>query len=256
LSLDEGVWFGETEGVVLGSELAEFEQRRVGDTYLISTSSPQPTHRPVVGLLARTGTQLDGMVLMGLDDAQRTFGLAQRLTAIGLDVDRADLALVRTRYHEEEPLQVVSLSHIEDALRQATESLNTVLSMLAWALLLMTSVVLINASVLRTAASRAEQVTLYRIGFSSTFMLSVSFIENVLLVGSGALIGLLIATLAQDWSVGFLLSHLPYAPKGDLLNVDSQILGWVILATLGVAALATLPAVFGLRRASALDGGI
>ena len=256
LTMKSGVWLSESGGLVLGSELAEFEQRKVGDDYLVSTASHQEERRPVLGILQRTGTQLDGMVLMSLRDVQRTFDLSQRLTAIGLDVASPRLPMVRTRYHEEEPLQVVSLSHIEDALRQATESLSSVLSMLAWALLVMTSVVLINASVLRTAAAREEHITLHRIGFSGRFMLGVAFIENMLLVGCGALVGLLTALALQGWSVSFLLSHLPYAPKGPLLSIDTVIIWAVCLSTVGVAALATLPAIVGLRKASALDGGL
>ena len=66
LSLREGAWLdGSTRGVVLGFEAAELMQRHVGDPILVPHGEAN-VELPVLGILERTGSQLDGSILLDL----------------------------------------------------------------------------------------------------------------------------------------------------------------------------------------------
>ena len=81
-----GRWFSpdSRNEVVLGFEAAEYEQRKVGDTFYASIT---PAGKPdavmhefkVVGVLDRTGTQDDGTVFMPIDVAREYFGRPNQL---------------------------------------------------------------------------------------------------------------------------------------------------------------------------------
>ncbi|HAE37896.1 MAG TPA: hypothetical protein DCG57_04555, partial [Candidatus Riflebacteria bacterium] len=72
-----GRWFTDeaTDEVVLGFEVAEYEQRKVGDSYYMSITpygqtEPVMSEFKVAGILERTGTQDDGTVFMPINLAR------------------------------------------------------------------------------------------------------------------------------------------------------------------------------------------
>ena len=160
LELHDGTWFEETaeglegDGVVLGFEAAELQQRRAGDPYLLYNAKTKDFEATRVrGILARTGTQVDGTVLRPLASIQATYDLPGQLTGVGVRVrSKAPDALerLRDRYNLEPELQVVSLSRIEATLRDAMSGLRDVVMMLALALALLAGLVLLNTTMLRT----------------------------------------------------------------------------------------------------------
>ena len=85
-----GRWFSDdsTGEVVLGFEVAEYEQRKVGDSYFVTITpngqvEPVMTELKVVGILERTGTQDDGTVFMPIKEARRLFNRPTELTIVG-----------------------------------------------------------------------------------------------------------------------------------------------------------------------------
>ena len=87
----DGRWFApdSKNEVVLGFEAAEYEQRKVGDTFYASITpagKPDPVMHEfkVVGVLDRTGTQDDGTVFMPIDVAREYFGRPEQLTILGI----------------------------------------------------------------------------------------------------------------------------------------------------------------------------
>jgi putative ABC transport system permease protein len=87
LPFKAGGWFREPDAAeaVFGYEVAELEQREVGDLYLIPEKEVEVK---VVGILERTGTQDDGTIFLPIRTVQRIFAIPDELTAIGIKVKK------------------------------------------------------------------------------------------------------------------------------------------------------------------------
>jgi len=258
LQISQGAWFPQdgaedlAGGVVLGYEAAEYEARHAGDAYMIPASSGrEAVSTKVLGVLERTGTQLDGTVLLPLAQVQSLFGLSGKLTGVGVQTDperSQEVASLRERYHAEAELQVVSLSQVETALRRAMVAMADVVTILAVVLALLATAILVNTTLLRVIAEHKRFVALHAIGVPRTSLALATGIENLTLVGLGAALGLLLAHVGGGLSGELLADYVPYVPAGDLVSVplslSLRILGGAVMLSL----LTTLVPVIRLRR--------
>jgi putative ABC transport system permease protein len=254
LSMFDGEWFGETPSeldVVLGFEAAEYEQRRVGDSYLVpESSSNEAMQLTVVGILDRTGTQLDGTVLMPLVQVQERFNLVGKITGVGVRVraeHRGSLEELRGRYDNMAELQVIRLSTVVEALREAMDKMRGVVSLMAWMLAMMASVLLVNSTMLRTLSEHKRLYLLHAIGFSSGFLVVALVVETFLIVLSGAIVGLVSTKVLGSWTTAALASYLPYTPSGNLVDLSAPLVVSVLVVSVVLSALATWPSVVRLR---------
>ncbi len=258
LTLADGAWFEadgadtEMSGVVLGFEAAEFEQRHAGDAYLIPAGAEAaPIKTRVLGVLERTGTQLDGSILLPLGQVQALFDLPSKLTGVGVrtDPERPErLDELRERYNAEAELQVVSLSQVEQALRKASVALRDVIEILAVILALMAAAILLNTTLLRTLSETRRMFVLHAIGFRRRFIYGAACLENLVLVLIGCGLGLGAAWSLGAWSTEQLVAYLPYAPKGDLVHIPANVVLAIVGGGLLIGVLATLPPLLRLRR--------
>lgn len=258
LRVREGAWFpedgaaAEIAGVVLGFEAAEFEQRHPGDPYLVpGGAGREDVPTKVLGVLERTGTQLDGSVLLPLSQVQRLFDLPAKLTGVGVRVDPSRPERVeelRERYHAEAELQVVSLSQVEQALKKASIALRDVIEVLALILAAMAAAILLNTTLLRTLGETRRMFVLHAIGFRRSFIYGAACIENLLLVLLGCVVGLGTAWLLSGWSTARLVAYLPYAPKGDLVQIPGEVTAAILIGGVVIGLLATLPPLLRLRQ--------
>jgi ABC-type lipoprotein release transport system permease subunit len=251
LTLREGEWYDESadglsgDGVVLGYEAAELETRHVGDPYLLY----QPRTKTFVetrvrGVLERTGTQMDGTVILPVSELQARYELRGRLTGVGVKMSGADAATMtalRDRYDLEPELQVISLSKIEEALHKAMDNMRDVVELLAWILALMAAAILLNTTLLRTLSEQRRLYVLHAIGLPHWFIHAAAAIENAILVSFGTGVGLGIAAAAGPASSELLASYLPYAPAGDLVLLTTPLLAGIAAIALGIALLSTIP---------------
>ena len=264
LSMEEGEWFpgdgGEAaaEGVILGYEAAEFESRHAGDAFLIpGGSGREPIKTRVLGVLKRTGTQMDGATLLPLAQVQTLFRLEGKLTGVGVQTDperAADAEALRERYHAEAELQVVSLSQVEAALRRAMVGMKDVVALLALVLALLAGAVLVNTSLLRVIADHSRFTALHAIGLSRTSLMTAAAVESLLLVGGGTVIGLLIASIAGGPSGALLADYLPYIPGGTLVEIRPEVAGMVLFGALVLSLITSLVPVLRLRSLGDLSG--
>lgn len=243
LELVDGAWLGAGEGVVLGFEAAELAQRRAGDTLLLP-GMDAPLR--VAGVLARTGSQLDGTVLMELGEVQRRFGLGDRLTGVGVQVhpdQRGALDDLRDRYDNEAELQVIALDTVTAALRSAMEDLRGVVTLLTGVLGMLGAALLGNTMLLRALSEHRRHAVLQASGFSAAWIGTAMLVETLLLVAPGAGLGLGLAAAAGGPTSTLLAGYLPYAPSGDLVALPLPLVGAIGGAAVGMGVLATLPAV-------------
>ena len=76
---------------------------------------------PVRGILERTGTQVDGTILVPLSYLQQEYQLAGKLTGVGVrltSAGRLDRENFVEQYNRESALQVVTLSKVEATLEK------------------------------------------------------------------------------------------------------------------------------------------
>ena len=205
---------------------------------------------PVLGILERTGSQVDGTVLMELGQLQGLFGLQSRLTGVGVRV-RADardrLDDLQERYNSEPELQAVSLSGVMKALRIAMSNLEALVRLLAALVALMALGLLVNTALLRNLAERRRMAVLRAIGFSDFFVGGAAVIETVILVAIGLVSGLLGTLCFGEILAEHHVGNLPYIPPGNLIELDWGTMFCGSLIGLGVGVLATVPAVVRLR---------
>jgi putative ABC transport system permease protein len=253
LEMLEGTWFEETpeglqgDGVVLGYEAAELQKRRAGDAYLLYNAKTKTFDTTRVrGILARTGTQIDGTVLRPLRAVQAAYDLPGKLTGVGVRVRSESpdaLERIRDRYNLEPELQVVSLSRIEATLREAMSGLRDVIALLAGALALLAGLVLLNTTLLRTLSEHRRLYTLQVIGVPGWFLAAAAVIESTLLALIGAALGLSIAAATGGWASALLVTYLPYAPSGDLIALSTELQLSILATSLALAVVATIPPV-------------
>ncbi len=257
LSMAEGAWFpqdgaeAQAQGVVLGYEAAEFESRHAGDAYLIpGGSGREPIKTTVLGVLERTGTQMDGATLLPLAHVQSLFQLQGKLTGVGVQTHperEADAQALRERYHAEPELQVVSLSQVETALRRAMVGMKDVVALLATILALLAAAILVNTSLLRVIAEHQRFAALHAIGLSRVSLVGAAAVENLLLVGSGAILGLTVAALAGGPSGELLADYLPYIPAGSLVEIPAELAGTVLLGAIVLSLVTSIVPAYRLR---------
>ena len=248
--------------MILGFEAAELETRHAGDPYLLyqpRTKTFEETH--VRGVLDRTGTQMDGTVILPVAALQSRYDLRGRLTGVGVKMRGSapeKTAALRERYDLEPELQVISLSKIEEALHKAMDNMRDVVELLAWILALMAAAILLNTTLLRTLAEHRRLYVLHAIGLPHWFIHAAAAIENGVLVTLGTGVGLALATAAGGASSELLASYLPYAPAGDLVLLSGPLLGWIGAIAVGIGLLATVPPLLRLAwfsDLSTLQGG-
>lgn len=258
LSMAQGSWFPEdggearADGVVLGYEAAEFESRHAGDDYLIPGSAGrEPIKTKVLGVLDRTGTQMDGTTLLPLAQVQSLFRLEGKLTGVGVQTRperEADAEALRERYHAEPELQVVSLSQVETALRRAMVGMKDVVALLAVVLALLAAAILVNTSLLRLIAEHSRFAALHAIGFPRTSLAMAAAVENLMLVGTGALLGLSLAVVGGGPTGQILADYLPYVPAGSLVEIPAGVAVVVLGGALVLSLVTSLVPAFRLRR--------
>jgi predicted lysophospholipase L1 biosynthesis ABC-type transport system permease subunit len=122
-----------------------------------------------------------------------------------------------------------------------------VVQILASVLALMAGALLLNTGLLRSLGEHRQQAVLRAIGFPDRFVVGASLVENLLLVGLGAALGVGLASVGGMGASAVLADYLPYAPSGNLVSVSAVLGGQVMLGSAVLAGVATLPAWIRLR---------
>ena len=139
---DGGRWFAPeaTNEMVMGYEVAEYEQRKVGDTFYASIvpngkTEPELHAFTVVGVLERTGAQDDGTVFLPLArGAGRCSGAKGELTIIGIKLREFNGIRMREfegRWLKIPEVQVVSLEQVKGALVSLVGTAQTMVAAVA-----------------------------------------------------------------------------------------------------------------------------
>jgi putative ABC transport system permease protein len=230
LPFKAGGWFKDPEAAeaVFGYEVAELEQREVGDKYLIPEKNVEVK---VVGILSRTGTQDDGTVFLPLATVQKIFGIKDELTAIGIKVKKeVDIAKFEDKMFKLPDVQVVSLTQVKTTIMTLVSTARIMVFSIALIAILIAMMGVINTILMSVMERRQEIGILKSMGAQASDIFKLVWLETVLLCVSGGLVGTALAVGTAKATDILIRRLLPYSPSGGLISIDARL----ILVTLGV----------------------
>jgi putative ABC transport system permease protein len=229
LPFKAGAWFREPEAAeaVFGYEVAELEQREVGDLYLIPEKEVEVK---VVGILERTGTQDDGTIFLPIKTVQRIFGLNQ-LTSIGIKVKKeADMKAFEDKLYKLPDVQVVSLSQVRTTIMTLVSTARVLVFSIALIAILIAMMGVVNTVLMSVLERRQEIGILKSMGALGADVFKLVWVETIVLCLAGGLLGTGLALLTARVTDVLVRRLLPYAPSGGLVAIN----GGLVLMTLGV----------------------
>lgn len=230
LPFKAGGWFSEPQAMeaVFGYEVAEFEQREVGDLYLIPEKEVEVK---VVGVLERTGTQDDGTIFLPIRTVQRIFAIPDELTAIGIKVKKeADIKAFEDKMYKLPDVQVVSLTQVKTTIMTLVSTARVMVFSIALIAILIAMMGVVNTVLMSVMERRQEIGILKSMGAMALDIFKLVWLETIVLCVSGGLIGTALALLTARLTDLLVRNLLPYSPSGGLVAIDAKL----VLMTLGV----------------------
>jgi len=229
LPFKAGGWFREAEAAeaVFGYEVAELEQREVGDLYLIPEKEVEVK---VVGVLERTGTQDDGTIFLPIKTVQKVFGI-QELTSIGIKVKKeADMKAFEDKMYKLPDVQVVSLSQVKTTILTLVSTARIMVFSIALIAILIALMGVVNTVLMSVMERRQEIGILKSMGAMAGDIFKLVWLETIILCVGGGLIGTGLALLTARLTDVLVRRLLPYSPSGGLVAIDVGL----VLTALGV----------------------
>jgi putative ABC transport system permease protein len=230
LPFKSGGWFKEQEAfeAVFGYEVAELEQREVGDLYLIPEKEVEVK---VVGVLERTGTQDDGTIFLPIRTVQRVFAVPGELTAIGIKVKKeADIKAFEDKMYKLPDVQVVSLTQVKTTIMTLVSTARVMVFSIALIAILIAMMGVVNTVLMSVMERRQEIGILKSMGAMALDVFKLVWLETIVLCISGGLIGTSLALLTARLTDLLVRNLLPYSPSGGLVAIDVKL----VLMALGV----------------------
>ena len=246
LPFKAGGWFREPEALeaVFGYEVAELEQREVGDLYLIPEKEIEVK---VVGVLERTGTQDDGTIFLPLGTVQKAFDVRQ-LTSIGIKVRKdADMKAFEDKMYRLPDVQVVSLSQVKTTIMTLVSTARVLVFSIALIAILIAVMGVVNTVLMSVMERRQEIGILKSMGALAGDVFKLVWLETVMLCVAGGLLGTGLALLTARLTDLLVRRLLPYAPSGGLVAIDA---GLVLTTLAAVTAIGLASGVYPSWRAA------
>ncbi len=239
LGYEGGRWFSpkNRDEVVLGYEIAEYEQRKVGDTYYATITPFGKTEAvrhafKVVGILERTGTQDDGTVFMPIDSAREAFNRPRQLTILGLKLKQFNAVTMRdfeTKWLKLPEVQVVSLQQVKTTLISLVATAQTMIAAVAVIAVLVALIGVINTILMSVYERTGEIGIMKALGARRGDIFQLVWLETLIVCLSGSVIG-----SAAAWVGSGLVE------KAIKLLADFGVSGSIVLITPGVVGYAIL----------------
>lgn len=256
---DGGRWFApnSTNELVMGYEVAQYEQRKVGDTFYVSIVpngkvQPELHAFTVVGVLERTGAQDDGTVFLPLRTAQQIFGREGELTIIGIKLKEFNGIRMREfegRWLKIPEVQVVSLEQVKGALVSLVGTAQTMVAAVAVIAILVAVIGVINAILMSVHERTGEIGVLKAVGAGRAQIFRLVWLETLLVSLAGAVPGSLLAAGGARLTDAALRHLLNIGVTQPLVRITPGLLGATIL---GAVILGLIAGVWPAGRAAGL----
>jgi len=244
-----GEWFSgdDADEVIMGYEVAEYEQRAPGDKILIPGKDEPLT---VVGIFDRNGTQDDGIIFLPLKTLQRIFELPGKLTGIGIKMkDMRELSKFEEDLYNVPGIQVISLAQVKGTILNLVASAKAMTNSVAMIAIIIAVIGVVNTILMSVFERTSEIGVMKAIGASRMDIFKIIWVETTFICIFGGLLGNMIA-LAGGKTIEYILkSVLPYAPKGHLIVITPQIL---MLSFFGALIMGLVAGIYPAFRAASM----
>jgi len=244
-----GNWFSNTDAdeVIMGYEAAEVEQRLVGDKVFIPKINKILT---VVGIFERSGTQDDGIMFIPLKTAQRIFSLPEKLTGVGIKLkDIRQMGTFQEDLYDMKGIQVISLAQVRGTILNLISSAKLMANSVAVIAIFIAIIGVVN-TILMSVFERTQEIGIMKaIGASKPAVFKLIWIETTLICTAGGVAGGVIAFVGSGLVERILKNLLPYAPGGQLVQINLQLL---LSALVGAVLLGIVSGIYPAWRAASM----
>lgn len=236
---ENGRWFApdSRNEVVLGFEAAEYEQRKVGDTFYASITPaglPNPVQHElkVVGVLDRTGTQDDGTVFLPLDVAREYFGRPGQLTILGIKLKEFNAFNMRqfeTRWLKLPEVQVVGLQQVKNTLVSLVATAQTMIAAVAIIAIIVAFIGVIN-TILMSVYERTSEIGIMKaLGARRESIFELIWLETVMICFAGAVVGSMLAMIGSGLVEKAIKSVADMGVSGSIVQITPMVVGYAVL---------------------------
>ena len=235
---DGGRWFTRESRneVVLGFEAAEYEQRKVGNSFYASITPAGSTdlvlHEfKVVGVLERTGTQDDGTVFMPIEEARDYFNRPDQLTILGIKLKQFNAAKMRefeTRWLRLPQVQVVGLQQVKNTLVNLVGTAQTMIAAVAIIAIVVALIGVIN-TILMSVYERTSEIGIMKaLGARRSSIFELIWLETVIICLIGALAGSVIAIIGSGLVERAIKRIADLGVSGSVVQITPAIIGYAV----------------------------
>lgn len=218
-------WFSsdDAEEIVMGYEVAEFEQRKVGDKFFMPGVDKVVK---VVGILERSGTQDDGIIYMPLKAMYKMFPDTDgKLTGIGIKLKEVEMIPeFEDDYYKIPEIQVISMTQVKGTILSLISSAKVLIMSVALIAIIVAIIGVIN-TILMSVFERTQEIGIMKaIGASKLDIFKFIWIETIIICTLGGIAGSIIAILGGSGVEILVKKVLPYAPGGQLITIGGDLL--------------------------------
>ncbi len=256
---DGGRWFSDTAEteIVLGFEVAEYEQRKVGDDFYMTVTpngavAPVQHKFKVVGVLERTGSQDDGGVFVPLKTAQKLFGRANELTIVGVKLKEFSGVKLREfegRWLKLPEVQVVSLEQVKGTLVSLVGTAQAMIAAVALIAVVVAAIGVMNSIVMSVYERTGEIGVMKAVGASRADIFRLVWLETLLLCVVAGAAGCLLAVVGSGAVEGVIRRLIDLGVSDSLVLITPALLG---AAMLGAVVLGLVTGIWPAWRAASL----
>ncbi len=245
-----GKWFDQAskDEVVLGYELAEYEQRKVGDTFYATIT---PFGKPdlvrhefkVAGVLERTGTQDDGTVFMPIDAARAAFNRPNQLTILGLKLKQFNAANMRefeTKWLKLPEVQVVSLQQVKTTLISLVSTAQTMIAAVAVIAVIVALIGVINTILMSVYERTGEIGIMKALGARRSDIFQLVWLETLMICLIGSIVGSIGAWVGAGLVEKAIKSLADLGVSGSIVRITPGVIGWAMSGSIALGFFAGL----------------
>jgi putative ABC transport system permease protein len=237
-----GRWFtpDSRDEVVLGYEAAEYEQRKVGDTFYASITpagQPNPVMHEfkVVGVLDRTGTQDDGTVFMPIEVAREYFGRPAQLTILGVKLKEFNAFKMRefeTRWLKLPEVQVVGLQQVKNTLVNLVATAQTMIAAVAAIAVIVALIGVIN-TILMSVYERTPEIGIMKaLGARRGSIFQLIWLETVMICLTGGLAGSVLAIVGSSLVERGIKAMADLGVSGSIVQITPAIIAYAVVGAI------------------------
>ncbi len=254
-----GTWFEgkDQDRIVLGYEIAEYEQRKVGDTFyatITPSGKPNPVRHEfrVAGVLERTGTQDDGTVFMPIAAAQTAFGRPNQLTILGIKLKKFSAFTMRefeSRWLKLPEVQVVSLQQVKNTLISLVGTAQTMVAAVAVIAVIVALIGVINTILMSVYERTAEIGIMKALGARRGDIFQLIWLETLMICLLGGVLGSIGAAVGSGLVERAIRSLGDFGVTGSIVHITPAVVGYAVL---GAVVLGFFAGLYPAWRASSM----